>query len=165
MNIKLTCFINLFLIIIIKCNIKNNQDHIEEELNNDEIENYDEIHSFNLVLKDYLIKNNLFDSERVIEPGELKKIFLDVITEGQGAESTPSYLRKIFVKLSENFVEKYYKDRKQIKGKDIFDLFNAHDIFKKFDQIANETPFYDENDEEKEHSNNKNDSGEVSPDL
>ena len=111
--------------------------------------NEEEDHYFKLSLKEYLVENKLFESERVIEPDELKKIFLDVITD-DGLENSPENMRKSLYELAEYFVERYYNEKKQIRGKDIYDLFDINDISAKFSDIVGDTINYnnDYNEEE-----------------
>ena len=137
-------FLLLSLVFISKC-----QENIGEE---DEEEGYD-IDDFNghnffkASLKEYLIQNKLFDSERAIQRDEMKKIFLEVITEGD-PESTPDYLEGIFQSLTEYFVNLYYKDRREIKGKDLYDLFDIGLISQKFEDMIGGSPYFDDNEEE-----------------
>ena len=111
--------------------------------------NEEEDHYFKSSLKEYLVENKLFESERVIEPDELKKIFLDVITD-DGLENSPENMRKSLYELAEYFVERYYNEKKQIRGKDIYDLFDINDISAKFSDIVGDTINYnnDYNEEE-----------------
>ena len=111
--------------------------------------NEEEDHYFKSSLKEYLVENKLFESERVIEPDELKKIFLDVITD-DGPENSPENMRKSLYELAEYFVERYYNEKKQIRGKDIYDLFDINDISAKFSDIVGDTINYnnDYNEEE-----------------
>ena len=137
------------LIFVVKTNI-------EDEINFPDFseEGFDynfneEDHYFKSSLKEYLVENKLFESERVIEPDELKKIFLDVITD-DGPENSPENMRKSLYELAEYFVERYYNEKKQIRGKDIYDLFDINDISAKFSDIAGDTINYnnDYNEEE-----------------
>ena len=112
---------------------------------------------FKQTLKDYLVKNNLFNSDKEIEPKEMKKIFFEVVTEG-GPESSPKQLRKAFDKLANYFVQKYYNEKKQIKGKDIYNLIDIDEIYNIFIEINGENPLYNEEEEEKfDNDNIKND--------
>ena len=130
--------------------------NIEDEINFPDFseEGFDynfneEDHYFKSSLKEYLVENKLFESERVIEPDELKKIFLDVITD-DGPENSPENMRKSLYELAEYFVERYYNEKKQIRGKDIYDLFDINDISAKFSDIVGDTINYnnDYNEEE-----------------
>ena len=137
------------LILMVKTNIEdeiNIPDFPEEGFDY----NYnEEDHYFKSSLKEYLEENKLFESERVIEPDELKKIFLDVITD-DGPENSPENMRKSLYELAEYFVERYYNEKKQIRGKDIYDLFDINDISEKFSDIVGDTINYnnDYNEEE-----------------
>ena len=88
--------------------------------------------NFNETLKNYLVENGYFDSDRLIEPYEMKKILYEVISEGD-ADKNSEGLKKIFSQLAERFTEVYYNDRKQIRGKDIYGLINIDDIWARFD--------------------------------
>ena len=133
--------------------VKNN---IEDEINfpdfSEEGLDYnfnEEDHYFKSSLKEYLIENKLFESERVIEPDELKKIFLDVITD-DGPDNSPENMRKSLYELAEYFIERYYNDKKQIRGKDIYDLFDINDISAKFSDIVGNTLDYNDYNEEED---------------
>ena len=93
-------------------------------------------------LKQYLVERNLFESDQLIQPEEMKKIFLEVLTEGD-AESSAEYFGGIFIELADHFVNEYYRERKEIRGKDIFDLINMDPISKKFEQLIRFTYTYD----------------------
>ena len=137
------------LIFVVKTNIEdeiNFPDFSEEGFDY----NYnEEDHYFKSTLKEYLIENKLFESERIIEPDELKKIFLDVITD-DGPENSPDNMKKSLYELAEFFVEKYYIDKKQIRGKDIYDLFDINDISAKFSDIVGDTLNYNDYNEEED---------------
>ena len=88
--------------------------------------------NFNETLKNYLVENGYFDSDRLIEPYEMKKILYEVISEGDPDKNSEN-VKKIFSQLAERFTEVYYNDRKQIRGKDIYGLINIDDIWARFD--------------------------------
>ena len=69
--------------------------------------------NFNETLKNYLVENGYFDSDRLIEPYEMKKILYEVISEGDPDKNSEN-VKKIFSQLAERFTEVYYNDRKQI---------------------------------------------------
>ena len=125
------------------------QEAIEE---NEEEEGYDlddftGENFFKASLKEYLVEHNLFDSERAIQRDEVRKIFLEVITEGD-PESTPNYMEGIFQSLAEYFVNLYYKDRREVRGKDLYDLIDIGAISQKFEDMIGGSPFYDGYEEE-----------------
>ena len=141
-------FITLLQLITNNKNVTNETNDIIEE-NNDSLYGDDFYGYFNESLKDYLIKNKLYDSERKIDRDEMKKIFFEVVTEG-GPESSPKQLRKLFEQLADYFIEKYYNETKQIRGKDIYKLIDINEIYEKFNEFIGESPLYDYFDGEKE---------------
>lgn len=84
----------------------------------------------------------------------MRTIFLDVISEGE-ADSNPPHLRRIFAQMADHFVEKYYNDRKQIRGKDLYELFDINEIYGKFGEIVAETPLFDDYNEELDDLDNR----------
>ena len=156
MNQKIIFLIILYsLIILIKCQENDDDDDLndfpEEGLDDDDD---DDFGGFKESLKEYLIANKLYDSNKLIKPNELKIIFFEIITEGDNDRSPP-YLRNIFQQLADYFIEKYYNEKKEIRGKDIYDLININEITKKFEEFASQNnPFFDDYDEEKDDLDN-----------
>ena len=46
-------------------------------------EKYDEEQYFKELVKNYLIEKNLWESDKLIQPDEIRKLFIDVINEGE----------------------------------------------------------------------------------
>ena len=108
----------------------------EEEENYDEYPNddyYGTLH-FKAFLKKYLTEKNLLNSEKIISKEEMKKIFEDVISEGD-PEGAAAYMGDIFNDLTTYFVNTYYSGRSEIRGKEIIDLFDIRVITQKFEQM------------------------------
>ena len=128
--------IQIYLIIIFttiflsKCEEEPNELNKESELD-DEYNSK----SFKKNLKQYLIEKKLFDSEEPVQKEELKKIVLDNIFEN-GEEVFGDYFTKIFNELADYFVDSYFKNRKEIKGKEIYDLIDIKPITEKFEEIV-----------------------------
>ena len=146
--------------------------HEGETNNNDFDDGYGEDY-FKESLKQYLVERNLFDSEEPVSKEEMKKIFLEVITEGD-YESSAEYFGGIFNELADYFVDSYFVNRKEIKGKQIYDLININHISDKFEQMLGNNPHFvnDENDtmiNDEDEDNNEYDSrddvGEPTPDV
>ena len=138
---------------------------VEPDNNNDTFEEDGDLY-FKKTLKDYLVEKNLFDSDRIIEPDEMKKIFLESVTEGD-AESSGEYFGGIFIELADHFVNEYYKERKEIRGKDIYDLIQLDPISKKFEQLMNDNSKYngaDDNENNRDY-NDYNDNDDVDHDY
>ena len=118
------------------------------------IDNTKEIERFKKSLKEYLIKNELFESEKIIEKDEMKKIFFDVILV-KPVTFIPEYLQEMLEYLSNFFIEKYYKNKKEIKGKEVYDLIDIVEISRKFEEMTEDD--YSEPDEEKNKTNMNSD--------
>ena len=143
---------NIFLILIIIyliSLIKSEKSTLdEEELDDDYVyDNYDGEQYFKEIVKEYLEDNDLWKSDELIQPDELKKIFLDIITDGE--ESSEPRFKQAFDKLADFYIDKYDKERKEIRGKDIYDLLGITEISLKFDEILGEK-YEDEDDDDED---------------
>ena len=100
----------------------------------------------------------------------MKKIFLEVITEGE-AESSADYFGGIFNELADYFVNSYYVNKKEIKGKEIYDLIDINQISSKFEQMMGDNPYYNgmngdnTDDDENNDYDSRDDVGEATPDV
>ena len=119
-------FLLLSLILLIKCDDVNNE---EEEYSDLDRNNY-----FKESLKEYLKEHNLFNNDKIIKPNDIKKIFIIVLT-GQDKDSLPEEIVETFNKLSDYFINIYYKNRKEIRGKEFYDLVDMGEIFKKMEEL------------------------------
>ena len=121
-----------------------NNDNIE-----DIIENYDLKYEESLqnYMRNYLIEKKLFKSDRIIEPNELKKIFIDILLEGASIDDVDDYTKDLNEELSNIFIKKYFKRKKEIRGKDIYDLIKINEIREKYYQLNGEIPIYDDEDD------------------
>ena len=115
-------------------------------------------------LKKYLKSNNLFNNERLIEIDEMRKIFLDVILEGAPIDEIDNNTKEIYEELAKIFLQKYYKENNEIRGKDLYDLINIKEITQKFYELNGEVPLYDDDiedimddDDDDDDSNNNKD--------
>ena len=136
----------IFLISIDKCDDEEDSGYL--------IDNTKEIERFKKSLKEYLIKNELFESEKIIEKDEMKKIFFDVILV-KPVTFIPEYLQEMLEYLSNFFIEKYYKNKKEIRGKEVYDLIDIVEISRKFEEMTEDD--YSEPDEEKNKTNMNSD--------
>ena len=151
---KIFFFIIITIIFTIKCDSKSNS--------NDE--SNDEGHKqFKEQLKQYLIETKLLNSEKPIEREEMKKIFIDVMTE-KDPQYIPEFLKAILDKLSKYFIDKYYKKKKIIKGKDLYDLIDIEPIAAKFQQLTGSYD-YDFDESEAENENEENNDNKKSTEL
>ena len=151
---KISFYIFILINFYIKCNTKSDSPD----------DNYDEGNKqFKEQLKQYLIETKLLNSERPIEREEMKKIFIDVMTE-KDPQYIPEFLKAILDKLSKYFIDKYYKKKKIIRGKDLYDLIDIEPISAKFQQLTGSYD-YDFDDSEDENENEGNDENKKSTEL
>ena len=155
---------NIFILILILI-ISYNKCKDEQKSDDDDYNG--QIFDFKKSLKKYLTEANLINSERVIERKEFEKIFFDILTE-KDHEFIPEFLKLILEKMSKYFLDKYYKKKKIIKGKDIYDLIKIEEISTKFQQITG-NPDYDfselDDEEEYEYEEEETDGTKKSSDL
>ena len=135
--ILVICLISL--LILSKCNETKEKDKEEEE-DNDAIPEFNRYEYFNNSLREYLVENKLLNSERVIKPKEMKRIFLEIMEHTDPDGYYDFY--EIFNKLTKYFVDRFYKQKKEIRGKDIFDLIKIDEITEKFESIFNSKRFH-----------------------
>ena len=151
----------LSLIFMSKCEDDFPEENLEDNYDYDD---FDGQHYFKESLKEYLVEKKLFDSERAIQRDEMKKIFLDVITEGD-ADGSLDYMGGIFQDLTEYFVNTYYKDRKEIKGKEIYDLIDINQISEKFEVMMGNNPYFGFGEEEENDYDSRDAIGEPNTDV
>ena len=130
-------------ILIIRC-----EEEEEEEEDDDNEIPYDFLEGekyFKKNLKDYLIDSELYKSDRIIEREELEMIFIEIISDGD-PNSMIAYLGDTLRELTDYFMNLYYKEKKQIRGKDIYKLFDINAISKKLEELLTKD-FQDEEEE------------------
>ena len=135
------CIVFILFSILIKT--KGNSDNILDDEFDLNLKYEESLRSY---IKTYLTKNKLIESDRTIKKEEMKKIFIDIMEQGVSKEEINDNIKYINEELANVFVNKYYKKRKEIKGKDIIDLININDINQKYYQLIGEIPFFDEED-------------------
>ena len=96
-------------------------------------DNYDEDQYFKELIKDYLLEKNLWENDKLINPDEIRKIFIDIINEGK--EYKNQKLKNAFEEVINYFIDKYYKEKKEIKGKDLYELIKINEVHLKFDEL------------------------------
>ena len=139
---KKICFILNIILFELFSSI--NVDEIDEMIKNYDIK-YEE--SQRIFAKEYLINKNLFDNDRLIGQGELRKILIDIILKGGSLSDLDDEGKFIYEELARIFAQKYYKRKKEIRGKDIYNLIDINEINKKYYQLNGEIPIFDEDEE------------------
>ena len=123
--------------------LPNSSNNSGKDNNNDYNDGFSEDY-FKEALKNYLVERNLFESKEPVSKEQMKKIFLEIITEDD-YESSLEYFRGIFNELADYFVDSHFVNRKEIK--EIYDLININHISNKFEQMLGNNPHFvnDEN--------------------
>ena len=135
-------FISVYILSLL-IHFQNNNDYIDDLLENYDLKYEESLKNF---LKNYLIEKKLLESDELIKPDEFKQIFIDMMLEGTPPDEVDDYANGMNEELARIFIQKYYKRKKEIRGKDIYDLINIKEIKDKLYQLNGEIPFYDEDD-------------------
>ena len=154
--IILTFFLYFFYSVL----AENTQNEDYEDFSYD---NYDGNQYFKEIVKDYLIEKKLWKSDKLIQPEELRTIFMDIIMDGE--EYKENKLKETFEKLADYFINKYYEDKKTIRGKDIYDLIEMSEISLKFEELIGNNKYDIEYEDEDINYDNMDIVGEPNPDF
>ena len=154
--IILTFFLYFFYSVL----AENTQNEDYEDFSYD---NYDGNQYFKEIVRDYLIEKKLWKSDKLIQPEELRTIFMDIIMDGE--EYKENKLKETFEKLADYFINKYYEDKKTIRGKDIYDLIEISEISLKFEELIENNKYDIEYEDEDINYDNMDIVGEPNPDF
>ena len=143
---RLSILLILVLILFSKCDEENNEEENDNHGYGDEYNEQDRNNYFKDALKEYLIKHNLINSEELVQPEVVKEMLIKVFT-GEKGEDLPKSMFKIINELSDIFVNIYYRERKKIKGKELYDLIDLNAIFAKMGQLMEETSLNEKEEE------------------
>ena len=147
MKKKISFFI---IIIVLIVNIYNKNDDIDDLIENYDLKYEEYLKNF---IKNYLKENDLLENERLIGPGEMKKIFIDIMMEGISIDDVDEYTKEMNEELARIFIPKYYSKKKEIRGKDIYDLIDINEIKQKYYQLNGEIPFIEDDDNDNIYNN------------
>ena len=137
----------LLLILSTKCGEGPNYEDANFEYDENDRNNY-----FKNYLKEYLIERKLFNSNKVVKPEDIKKIILEILS-GSDEEHPIEQVGDAVNELCDYFVNLYYKERKEIKGKEIYNLIDINTIFMRLEKMMG----FGEKEEEEEINVNKDD--------
>ena len=133
-----------------------------EDEDDDEEDDEDGYGQFRQALREYLSDHKLNDSDKLIKPKRMKQIFLKTVGD-LDSDAIPQQVKDLYDQLADYFVNQYYDKKKQIRGKDVYKLFNFNDISTKFNELIQANPYYgednqdDDDDLNDENFNNNND--------
>ena len=76
----------------------------------------------------YLESNNLISSEKLITEDEMRKIIIDIMLEGLSPNEIEENILMLYKELAGILIEKYYKEKKEIKGKDLINTIDIKEL-------------------------------------
>ena len=121
----------LSIILLIRCSGQGPSLEEEEDFEYDESNRNTYFKNY---LKEYLIEHKLFNSNKAVKPEQIKKIILDLLS-GSDKEHPVGQVSGPLNELCDYFINIYYKDKKEIKGKDIYNLIDINAIFKRLEKM------------------------------
>ena len=136
--------LNIFSLIIILSNITfiiTKTNLIDDVLDDYDIKYEEYLNKFFL---NYLDSNNLIESDQLISQSYMKKIIVDIMLEGLSPNEVEENILTMYNDLADIFIEKYYKERKEIKGKDLINIINIKELMQKYYELNGESPIYDD---------------------
>ena len=95
-------------------------------------------------LMEYLKEKGYINSEDLISQEDMKKIIVDLMLEGISPEEISENTMQTYIELSNVLTKKYYKESKEIKGKDLTKIINIKELTKEYYLLTGEAPIYDD---------------------
>ena len=132
----------LLVIYLSYINLINSRDNLIDDVLDDYDLKYEE-HLKHFFLN-YLDSNNLIKSEQIMTQNEIKKIIVDIMLEGLSSDEIEGSILSMYKELSEIYLEKILKEKKEIKGKDLINIINIKDLMKLYYELNGESPIYDD---------------------
>ena len=132
----------LLLIYIAHINIITSRENLIDDVLDDYDLKYEE-HLQHFFLN-YLDNNNLIKSEQVMSHDDIKKIIVDIMLEGLSPDEIEESILLMYQELSEIYLEKKLKEKKEIKGKDLINIINIKELMKLYYELNGESPIYDD---------------------
>ena len=132
----------LLVIYLSYINLINSRDNLIDDVLDDYDLKYEE-HLKHFFLN-YLDSNNLIKSEQIMTQNEIKKIIVDIMLEGLSPDEIEGSILSMYQELSEIYLEKILKEKKEIKGKDLINIINIKELMKLYYELNGESPIYDD---------------------
>ena len=156
--LEINIILLIFIIFLSISLIKSKTNLIDDALDDYDIKYEEYLKKFFL---NYLNNNNLISSDKLITENEMKKIIVDIMLEGLSPSEIEENILMLYKELADIFIEKYYKEKKDIKGKDLINIINIKELMQKYYELNGESPIYDDdyifNDDNLNIENNNND--------
>ena len=138
---KINIILIIFILFLNVHLITNKAYSIDDYLDNIDIKYEEYLKKF---FMNYLKNNNLISSEQFIQKNEMKKIIVDILLEGTSSSDIEENTLMAYNELADIFIEKYYKEKKFIKGKDLIHIINIKELIQKYYELNGESPIYDD---------------------
>ena len=156
--LEINIILLIFIIFLSISLIKSKTNLIDDVLDDYDIKYEEYLKKFFL---NYLNNNNLISSDKLITENEMKKIIVDIMLEGLSPSEIEENILMLYKELADIFIEKYYKEKKDIKGKDLINIIDIKELMQKYYELNGESSIYDDdyifNDDNLNIENNNND--------
>ena len=137
-NILLIYLIIIFLYII-DINCKTNL--VDDVLDDYDIKYEEYLKNF---FMNYLENNDLISSDKLVTEEDMKKIIIDIMLEGLSPNEVEENILTLYKDLADILIQKYYKEKKEIKGKDLINIINIKELMQTYYELNGESPIYDD---------------------
>jgi len=135
----LLIYLIIILLYITDINCKTNL--VDDVLDDYDIKYEEYLKNFFL---NYLENNDLISSDKLITEDEMKKIIIDIMLEGLSPNEVEENILTLYKDLADILIQKYYKEKKEIKGKDLINIINIKELMQTYYELNGESPIYDD---------------------
>ena len=135
----LLIYLIIILLYIIDINCKTNL--VDDVLDDYDIKYEEYLKNFFL---NYLENNDLISSDKLVTEDDMKKIIIDIMLEGLSPNEVEENILTLYKDLADILIQKYYKEKKEIKGKDLINIINIKELMQTYYELNGESPIYDD---------------------
>ena len=135
----LLIYLIIILLYIIDINCKTNL--VDDVLDDYDIKYEEYLKNF---FMNYLENNDLISSEKLVTEDDMKKIIIDIMLEGLSPNEVEENILTLYKDLADILIQKYYKEKKEIKGKDLINIINIKELMQTYYELNGESPIYDD---------------------
>ena len=135
----LLIYLIIILLYIIDINCKTNL--VDDVLDDYDIKYEEYLKNFFL---NYLENNDLISNDKLVTEDDMKKIIIDIMLEGLSPNEVEENILKLYKDLADILIQKYYKEKKEIKGKDLINIINIKELMQTYYELNGESPIYDD---------------------
>ena len=135
----LLIYLIIILLYIIDINCKTNL--VDDVLDDYDIKYEEYLKNF---FMNYLENNDLISSDKLVTEDDMKKIIIDIMLEGLSPNEVEENILTLYKDLADILIQKYYKEKKEIKGKDLINIINIKELMQTYYELNGESPIYDD---------------------